>query len=396
MINEVAARPLSSRALADVLDDGVVVELAAGDVDRDVEGVAAGVPGGHLLAGVAQHPPADFSDLAGLFEDRDELVGLNEPPGGVVPTQQCFDADEGEVVEVVDRLVDETELVAFERGSQIELELDAVRDLGLHLRMEDLVAVLARGLGLVERHVRIAQQVTRVRPVAHGDTDTGVDDQRHRRAVELERLAHHVQQPFRDQFRRDLERAAVDQHHELVATHPADRVRVPQRALQPAATATNNRSPASWPSVSFTFLKSSRSTNNAAPVVPWRRFRANKLLDPVHDQRPVRQAGQRVVQRLMAQLARSLVHQAQRPRPARAQHEEQRAQKDAQDHPGDQQPQGIPVGEHAADGDDRGRRRQSTVDKSTVALDAPGGVSVRLEHGFRTRRRENITYPVLA
>ena len=36
--------------VADVVDDGVVVELAAGDVDRDVEGVAGGVPHGHLLS----------------------------------------------------------------------------------------------------------------------------------------------------------------------------------------------------------------------------------------------------------------------------------------------------------------------------------------------------------
>ena len=145
--------------VADVLDDGVVVELAARDVDRDVEGVAPGVPGGHLLAGLAQHPAADLADLAGLLEDRDELVGLDQTPGRVLPAQQRLDADQGEVVEVVDRLVDEAELVARQRRAQIELELDAAADVGLHLRVEDLVAVLAGGLGLVERHVGVAQQL---------------------------------------------------------------------------------------------------------------------------------------------------------------------------------------------------------------------------------------------
>ena len=42
-----------------------------------------------------------------------------------------------------------------------------------------------------------------------------------------------------------------------------------------AATATSSRSPASWPSVSLTFLKSSRSTNSAAPVVPFAAVRAS-------------------------------------------------------------------------------------------------------------------------
>ena len=62
------------QSVADVVDDAVAVELATGDVDREVEGVAAGVPGGHLLAGLVQDPAADLADLAGLLEDRDELV----------------------------------------------------------------------------------------------------------------------------------------------------------------------------------------------------------------------------------------------------------------------------------------------------------------------------------
>ena len=39
-----------------------------------------------------------------------------------------------EVVEVVDRLVYEAELVAVECGAQVELELDAMLEVGLHRR----------------------------------------------------------------------------------------------------------------------------------------------------------------------------------------------------------------------------------------------------------------------
>ena len=145
-----------AEGFSDVVDDGVVVELAPGDVDGHVEGVASGVPCRGLRAGLSQHPAADFADLAGLFEDGDELVGLDDASGGVVPAQEGFDADQAEVVEVVDGLVDEPELVAVERGAQLELEFDAVLDFGLHLGVEDFVAVLAGRFGLVERDIGVA------------------------------------------------------------------------------------------------------------------------------------------------------------------------------------------------------------------------------------------------
>ena len=51
--------------------------------------------------------------------------GCDDPTDWVLPAQQRFDADQREIVEVVDRLVDEPELVALERRAQVELELDA-------------------------------------------------------------------------------------------------------------------------------------------------------------------------------------------------------------------------------------------------------------------------------
>ena len=51
---------------------------------------------------------------------------------------------------------DEPELVAIEGGAQLGLEFDAVLDYGLHLGVEDFVAVLASRFGLVERDIRVA------------------------------------------------------------------------------------------------------------------------------------------------------------------------------------------------------------------------------------------------
>ena len=51
--------------------------------------------------------------------------GCTDPVGRVVPAEQRFRAGEGQVVEVVGRLVDEMELVVGERGAELALELAA-------------------------------------------------------------------------------------------------------------------------------------------------------------------------------------------------------------------------------------------------------------------------------
>ncbi len=52
------------------------------------------------------------------------------------------------------------------------------------------------------------------------------------RAVEVERLAHHVEQPLGDELGGDADGAAVDEDDELVATHPPDGVDVAQRRVR--------------------------------------------------------------------------------------------------------------------------------------------------------------------
>ena len=124
--------------------------------------------------------------------------------------------------------------------------------------------------------------------------------------------------------------ASVDQDDELVATHPADRVGVAQRARQPCGH--GDEQPVAG-------LVAERVVDvlEVVEVDEQRRARRavapaadQELLDAVHDQRPVRQVGQRVVQRLMAQLLGALGDQPQRPRPSGAQHQHQSRDEDAQ------------------------------------------------------------------
>ena len=158
--------------------------------------------------------------------------------------------------------------------------------------------------------------------VADRDADAGGDHERHRGAVEVERLAHHLEQPLGDELRAAVERGAVDQHDELVAAHPADRVGLAQRARQPGRDC--DEQPVAGvvaervvDVLEVVEVDEQRGAGRAVAAVA-----GEQLLDAVHDQRAVRQAGQRVVQRLMAQLAGAFADQPKRRRPARSEYED--------------------------------------------------------------------------
>ena len=67
-------------------------------------------------------------------------------------------------------------------------------------------------------------------------------------------------------------------------------------------TATSSASPAAWPRLSLTSLKSSRSTNRTTGTIPLGSARLEPRGDDLGEQRAVRQAGQRVVRGLVVEL----------------------------------------------------------------------------------------------
>ncbi len=74
---------------------------------------------------------------------------------------------------------------------------------------------------------------------------------------------------------------------------------VPSVRLRRLATSSSRRSPAWWPSVSLISLKWSRSISITPEIVAVARAEVQRLLDAVLEQQAVRQAGERVVQRLV-------------------------------------------------------------------------------------------------
>jgi hypothetical protein len=151
------------------------------------------VPLGHLLACLAKNPGTNVANEPGLLENRNELVGRNWSLGRTLPSQECLDTNDREVLEIVNRLIDEVELVRSERRSQLELKHQSSTALSLHLGMEKLIAVLAARLGLVEGDVRIAQEFTADFTITQCDPDAYVDNQRHQGLMKFERLGHDIE-----------------------------------------------------------------------------------------------------------------------------------------------------------------------------------------------------------
>ena len=202
-----------------------------GDVDREVERESAVAPDRGLRARGAQHPPADVDDHPGLLEQGDEEVGIDDAANRVLPAQQRLDAGDRAGLERADRLVDEEELVAIERGAQVELELPVIEHGRVHLGREHDVAVLAGRLRLVQRDVGVAQQLARCAAVA--DRDADARGHRDRGAGELERLAQHLEQTFGDELGRGTVGVALGEHDELVAAEPADRLAAAEHGFEP-------------------------------------------------------------------------------------------------------------------------------------------------------------------
>src|SRR5581483_1012931 len=80
--------PAPGERTADVVGEGVGVELAGRHVDGDPDAVAAPVPRGRLLARLPEHPAPDRDDEPGLLRNRDEHVRWNDAPAGAAPAEK--------------------------------------------------------------------------------------------------------------------------------------------------------------------------------------------------------------------------------------------------------------------------------------------------------------------
>jgi hypothetical protein len=161
----------------------------------------------------------------------------------------------------------------------------------------------ARGLGVVHGGVGLAQQVVRALSACGGSSATPMLAEACTLAVDVDRLGQRRAHLVRAAQRRACGGGAI-----VVQPVPSAARRIRRRRCAPPCRALrttrrqargrvrSSASPVAWPRASFTFLKLSRSMNSTAPRPrpaswpgpPWRRA--------LHQQAPVRQAGQDVVE----------------------------------------------------------------------------------------------------
>jgi hypothetical protein len=116
-------------------------------------------------------------------------------------------------------LIEQEQLLSLERIGQVHLEREPIVGGRLHARLEHHVTVPARPLGLVEGNVGVPQQLVARSTLAHRDTDAGgyrqlppgLDG-------DVVGLAQDLQEAFRDELGAGVERGALQQGNELVAT----------------------------------------------------------------------------------------------------------------------------------------------------------------------------------
>src|SRR5260370_26100144 len=140
----------------DVLDQPRAAELSGREIDAHGARRLAGeqlLPSARLTTRFLEHPLADRNDETGLFGDRYERCWRDQPALGMLPADECFPARDAPRFQPDQRLIVNPELAALEREAQIALQLQTLHRVCFQTEVEQGVAVLAVGLGAIERQV---------------------------------------------------------------------------------------------------------------------------------------------------------------------------------------------------------------------------------------------------
>ena len=156
----------------------------------------------------------------------------------MLPAQQRLDGDDLAGAQVQFGLIGEHQLTRRQGAAQVGDQRDARRVVFVDLRAVDGVAEVAL-LGGVHRHVGTAQQRLGVGAVIRAARDADARADFEHEAVELDHRSQRGAESLGDQ----LGSFAVDEHGELVAAKPRQRVSGAQRPLEARRRFAEARSP---------------------------------------------------------------------------------------------------------------------------------------------------------
>jgi hypothetical protein len=209
----------------------------------------------------------------------------------------------GAGLEVDDGLVVQAKFAPVESPSEIRLELQRLHDALVQLTVEHLVAPASVELRPVHGRVGVAHDVFRP-PVAGGaERDADAGHGVHLLLAEGERQAQLRQDPVRHAGRVANVPDVAEQHAELVAAEPRHGVAVAHARLEPSGQGHEQLIAAA---VSQAFVDHAEpvqvQAGHSEAVLRMPLALPQQPLQPIHEQRAVRQAGERVVERVVDQL----------------------------------------------------------------------------------------------
>ncbi len=237
-----------------------------------------------------------------LLRHGDEVGRREQPAIRVLPSEEGLHRHGVAVGQSDDRLVVGLEGSGPDRLTQFALRLEAHHGARPHPVIEELVPRPAAFLRPVQGGVRVTNEVLGriLGTLGDGDADARGDDDLTGR--QRDGMRDRPAEPGRDVGRFALAPHVLAKDHELVAPEPADGVTRAEARPQPLPDADQHLVPRGVPQAVVDDLEPVEVEEHhghrmGAPLGP-----RHGLLQPVHEERPVRKAGEWVVERLVSQL----------------------------------------------------------------------------------------------
>ncbi len=278
-----------------------IVALERRDVDRHPRHVASGKG----PAGLLEHPIAQSFDKATLLGEPHENIGRHHAPYGVLPARQRLDAEHG-AIPVKDRLVDEAHIgLVRQSRPKIFLEAPALAHILVHVPLIEPDASPPVGLCFVQRGVGIAHQLVGGEigaPERRPDAQAG----RKVMALDFDRARRGLGQRRREPLGIPVATRLELDHPELVAPEPGHGVDAAHCAGHAVADHPNE----------LVAHRMAQEVVYALEVIEIHIMEGkphtglprgnDRPLQPVLEQCPVGQAGQRIMEREMARMRLAL------------------------------------------------------------------------------------------
>ena len=214
----------------------------------------------------------------------------------MLPADEGFDLADPTRSQIHHRLVLEPQLVRRDRPPQLRLRLQSSTPPSVHRRVVDGKRAAAM-LGVVHRQVGLPQHVVRAVPPGHPERDADARRCAHFLTVDRHRLPQTRNQALGHGHRLGLANS-LQQHRELVPTQPGYRVVWPGLRRQSLTDGQQYGVAAAMPKAVVDHLEVVQIHEEDGDG----RGAIQRPGQPIQKERPVRQTGQRVVERLVGQL----------------------------------------------------------------------------------------------